>query len=106
MTQKEFAQRTGLAQSSISDWKHKKINPAADKIMIICDVLKVSPYELLSGHQNEKYTRTDLIYLNKGTNEYEVIEKFRGLDIPEQNRVLGYLDALSETGTGGKKTES
>lgn len=49
MSQKEFAQRTGIAESSISDWKKKRTNPVSDKILIICEVLDVTPYELLSG---------------------------------------------------------
>jgi transcriptional regulator with XRE-family HTH domain len=39
MTQKEFAQATGIAESSISDWKRKKTNPVSEKILIICEVL-------------------------------------------------------------------
>ncbi|MGN9056982.1 helix-turn-helix domain-containing protein [Bariatricus sp. HCP28S3_A7] len=38
MTQKEFAQRIGIAESSISDWKKKRTNPVSDKILIICEV--------------------------------------------------------------------
>jgi transcriptional regulator with XRE-family HTH domain len=34
MTQKEFAQATGIAESSISDWKRKKTNPVSEKILI------------------------------------------------------------------------
>ena len=41
ISQKEFANRTGISQSTISDWKRKKTNPAADKIMKICEVLHV-----------------------------------------------------------------
>ncbi|MCR5343053.1 MAG: helix-turn-helix domain-containing protein [Butyrivibrio sp.] len=47
ITQIEFSRATGIAQSTIADWKRKKTNPAADKIMLICDVLNISPYELL-----------------------------------------------------------
>ena len=36
MNQKEFALATGISQSTISDWKTKRTNPAADKIMVIC----------------------------------------------------------------------
>ena len=32
ITQKEFAQRTGIAERSISDWKKKRTNPVSDKI--------------------------------------------------------------------------
>ena len=37
MTQKEFAKKTGISESSISDWKKKRTNPVSDKILIICD---------------------------------------------------------------------
>jgi transcriptional regulator with XRE-family HTH domain len=47
VSQLEMATRTGIAQSTISDWKRKKTNPSADKIMSICDVLDVSPFEVL-----------------------------------------------------------
>lgn len=35
MTQKEFAKRTGISQSTISEWKKKHTNPVSDKILII-----------------------------------------------------------------------
>lgn len=47
ISQLEFSKMTGIAQSTISDWKRKKTNPAADKIMIICAALDVSPEDLL-----------------------------------------------------------
>ena len=34
MTQKEFGKRTGIPQSTISDWKSKKLNPSSDKILM------------------------------------------------------------------------
>ena len=37
MTQKEFAKKTGISESSISDWKKKRTNPVSDQILIICD---------------------------------------------------------------------
>ena len=46
MSQKEITEKTGIVQSSISDWKRKKTNPVSKKILIICDVLDVTPYEL------------------------------------------------------------
>ena len=52
-TQKEFSKKTGIAESTISDWKKKGTNPVSDKILTICDVLEVSPYFLLSGVERE-----------------------------------------------------
>ena len=42
MTQVEFAKQVGIATSTISEWKKKKTNPAADKIMDICNVLQIT----------------------------------------------------------------
>ena len=36
MSQIELSRRTGIATSTISDWRKKKINPQADKLMSIC----------------------------------------------------------------------
>lgn len=35
ITQAEFAKRAGIATSTVSEWKKKKTNPSADKIMDI-----------------------------------------------------------------------
>ena len=42
MSQSTFAKQVGLAGSTVSDWKRKKTNPSADKIMDICMVLNYS----------------------------------------------------------------
>ena len=55
ITQKDFAVQTGISQSTISDWKRKKTNPSADKILKICEILHVTPYELLS-ERDEAFT--------------------------------------------------
>ncbi|MCR5603276.1 MAG: helix-turn-helix domain-containing protein [Lachnospiraceae bacterium] len=53
MTQKEFSEKTGIAQSTVSDWRKKRTNPTADKIMVICKVLNVPVEWLLSGIEPE-----------------------------------------------------
>lgn len=47
ITQLELSKQTGISQSTIADWKRKKTNPSADKIMKICRALEVTPEELL-----------------------------------------------------------
>lgn len=54
LSQLEFSQATGIAQSTISDWKRKKTNPAANKIMIICDVLETTPEVILQDSKRLK----------------------------------------------------
>jgi len=54
MQQLELSKRTGIAQSTIADWKRFKTNPSADKIMIICDALNVSPEDILFDTMTSK----------------------------------------------------
>ena len=49
ITQKDFAVQTGISQSTISDWKRKKTNPSADKILKICEILHSSFFILSSS---------------------------------------------------------
>ena len=94
ISQKEFSQATGIAQSTISDWKRKKTNPAADKIMVICDVLDVSPVELLSGTESENFKQLDYLVLSKDSPEYGLVETYRSLGPKTKARLTGYLEAL------------
>lgn len=99
MTQIEFSQKTGISQSTISDWRRKGTNPSADKIMIICEVLDVSPYELLSGTENKKlkeYKQMDYVVIDKKSKEYVLIEAYQQLDFDSQKRLEGYLKALKD----------
>ena len=69
MSQKEFSEKTGIAQSSISDWKRKKTNPVSEKILIICNVLDVTPYELLGGTDGvgSRSNPSDMILIDKNS---------------------------------------
>lgn len=103
ISQKDFSRQTGIAQSTISDWKRKETNPASDKIMIICEVLKVTPYELLSGTKSSGSYETDYVLVGKGTEEHMLIEKYRSLKQMDKGRILGYLQMLQEMKEQGKE---
>lgn len=95
MTQKEFAFATGISQSTISDWKTKHTNPAADKIMVICEVLEITPVELLtSGEQFKSYEpeSKDMAFLSP--EKKVLIEKISKLDDAQAARVLAYVKKL------------
>ena len=99
ISQIEFAKRTGISQSTISDWRRKGTNPSADKIMVICEVLGVSPYELLQGTENEKMKelqQQDYVMIDKNSGEYVLIEAYRKLKPDGKSRVMGYVNALLE----------
>lgn len=99
ISQLEFAKKTGISQSTVSDWKHKKTNPSADKIMIICEVLGISPYELLQGTDNQKlkeYQQPNYIMIDRDSKEYRLIEVYQNLNVSAQKRLEGYLDAIND----------
>ena len=98
MSQKEFSDRTGIAQSSISDWKRKKTNPVSEKILIICDVLDVTPYELLGATEGEgkRSNPSEVIVLEKGSETGRMLEEYLGMSEKYQERLLGYMHALQE----------
>ncbi|MCI5647860.1 MAG: helix-turn-helix domain-containing protein [Fusicatenibacter sp.] len=82
MSQKEFSQKTGIAESTISDWKRKRTNPVSDRILIISEVLEVSPYDLLSGaEQIGERSRDNKTYvISKETELGILIETYQGLN--------------------------
>lgn len=55
MTQDDLSKRAGIAQSVISDWKTKKTNPSANKLMNIAAALEVDVKELLVSPEGELY---------------------------------------------------
>ena len=98
MSQKEFSEKTGIAQSSISDWKRKKTNPVSEKILIICRVLDVTPYELLGGTDGigSRSNPSEMILIDKNSEYGSAVMEFLALDKVRQGRLLGYLKALTE----------
>lgn len=97
ISQLEFSKRTGISQSTVSDWRRKGTNPSADKLMIICEVLEVTPYDLLLGTENRKmkeyapYKDVDYVIVNKDSKEYELIETYRKMDSDKKDRFEAYI---------------
>ena len=98
MSQKEVSEKTGIAQSSISDWKRKRTNPVSEKILIICEVLGVTPYELLSGTDGEgsRSNPSDCMIIEKDSETGQFVCNYLSMDRDMQSRLLGYMKALQE----------
>ena len=97
MTQREFADKAGIQQSTISEWKKNKTNPSSDKILAICKALDVSPEWLLSGvdpaenrGKNQLYYTVDL-----STNSGILVAEFNQLEKSYRDRILGYVAAFT-----------
>ena len=100
ISQIEFSRKTGITQSTVSDWRRKGTNPSADKIMIICEVLGVTPYDLLLGTENHKmkeympYKEVDYVVVDKDSKEYELVVSYRRMDNDMQERLESYMKVL------------
>jgi transcriptional regulator with XRE-family HTH domain len=93
-TQMEFSRLTGIPQSTMSSWRSRKQNPGMDKLQIICDVLDVDPFFLISGSSSENTTSMGFLRIYD-QDECDLILEYRRLDSGQKNRLLGYLQALS-----------
>ena len=104
-TQKEFSKKTGIAESTISDWKKKGTNPVSDKILMICEVLEVSPYFLLSGAENKgECSRENRTSVVPGTSDTgELMACYEVLDAAGRKEALKYLKKLAGEGIAAKE---
>lgn len=50
MSQKEFAEKIGVSNSRVSNWEQGINRPDVDLLKKICEILNVSPSELLDVH--------------------------------------------------------
>ena len=98
MTQVEFAKQVGIASSTISEWKKKKTNPAADKIMNICNVLQITSEQLLTGKGIEDEEEIAAASPESRFTPYDIqlIEDFHGLKEEQQKRLVAYMEALKK----------
>ena len=107
MSQKEFVKKAGLQQSTISEWKKNKTNPASDKILAICKALDVSPEWLLSGVDPAASRGKNQMYyvIDVHTDTGSLVAEFNKLDRAQRDRILGYVEAVTELAKGesGKK---
>ena len=96
MTQKEFSEKTGIPQTTVSDWRKKKTNPIAEKIMVICKVLDVTPEWLLSGVEihGTRSNPQEWYVISADTDAGMLISAFNSCDSREQARLLGYAQAI------------
>ena len=87
MSQIELSRRTGIATSTISDWRKKKINPQADKLVSICKALDMSLVDLLCDEKVvEQSIETDFV-----SDGQHIIELFKNSDLETKRRLLRYF---------------
>ena len=98
ITQAEFGKRAGIPTSTIIEWKKRKTNPSADKIMDICVALEVTPEELLTGRGiDEENGFTEMESKDRLTPvDWQIIDDFHGMKEAQKRRLLKYMEALKQ----------
>ena len=98
MTQAEFAKQVGIATSTISEWKKRKTNPTADKIMDICNVLQITPEQLLTGKGIEDEENINVTSRESCFTPYDIqlVQDYHGLKEEQQKRLMAYMEALKK----------
>lgn len=87
MTQKEFSERSGIAESTVSDWKRKQLNPGVDKLPMICRTLGVTSDALLGiDAAASDYVISDDVGI--------MIEAYKKLDPDMKRRLIAYMEGL------------
>ncbi len=100
MSQNAFAKKVGLAGSTISDWKTKKTNPSADKIMDICIVLEITPEQLLTGkgidedYVEDRQRKQEEPKISKA--DMRILEDIHNMQEAQRKRLIKYMEALKQ----------
>ena len=92
----DLSRMTGISRHTIYDWQKKNTNPGADKIMLICEALKVTPVELLSGKSKNNIGIKDVSWSSDGF-MVTLINQCQDLSEEKQKRLLAYLNMLQNT---------
>lgn len=113
ITQSALAEKIGVRQATISDWKRKKTTPSADTIGLIAEILGVSTDYLITGKEyapSPSQTVNQGIFGDRNHNntvtingngtveisefESELIRICASLDIRRKNALLTYAYKL------------
>lgn len=89
MSQIELSRRTGIATSTISDWRKKKINPQADKLVAICKALDMPLVDLLCDEEDKKNTVLITDYV---IDDQILINRIESFSVETIRRIIRYFE--------------
>lgn len=120
ITQSALAEKIGVRQATISDWKRKKTTPSADTIGLIAEILGVSTDYLITGKEyapapsqtvnqgifgdrnhNNTVTINGNTPLEVSEIEGELLKVCANLDIRRKNALLTYAYKLENEMSDG-----
>ena len=88
-----LSRMTGISRHTIFDWQRRGTNPGADKIMIICEVLQITPEELLMG-TNTASSSDRIAGIDTGSIEVQIVEICQDFSDEQKRRLLAYASML------------
>lgn len=91
MSQIELSRRTGIATSTISDWRKKKINPQADKLVAICKALDMALVDLLCEEEDKSNEVLTTDYI---VDDQIIIDSIEAASNETKRRIISYLEHL------------
>ena len=101
LTQEKLGQMTNLSRSYIAAIEIDAYNPSLNTLQSIAEVLRVSVSSLIEERQNEDLSKIlggGVVKNNFNLNDVQIklLIGFNKLDLKNQQRLLGYIDALLE----------
>ena len=92
----ELSRMTGISRHTIFDWQRRNTNPGADKIMVICEALQITPEELLVGKQDNEKPEYDHSITTDDI-EIQIMKVCHDLSEAKKKRLLAYVSMLQNT---------
>lgn len=92
----ELSRMTGISRHTIFDWQRRNTNPGADKIMVICEALQITPEELLVGKQDNEKPEYDHLIITDDI-EMQIMKECHNLSEAKKKRLLAYVSMLQNT---------
>lgn len=93
VTAKQLATDTGLAQSSVTDWKKGRSKPSAEAIIKIAEYFGVTTDYILTGKESNQSTT---VTQELTENEKEILALLNQFDERTQLKFLGRVEALAK----------
>ena len=96
ITAYRLSKLTGIPSRTVFDWRKKNTNPGADKIMVICEALEITPEELLIGKPADEVPAYDHTVSADGI-DMQIMRDYLELSEAKKKRLLAYMSMLQNT---------
>lgn len=93
VTPYKVGKETGIATSTLSDWKNGKSTPKQNKLKLLADYFKVSVDYLMTGKESERKEKSPVPSYDKDI--MEMIKLFSQLNKEQKNSILAMMRSFA-----------